>query len=473
MQWATEWGIFASLGGLWALISLVKNPQPILIQRFNSLCMFIIGGLLTWKSFSSFSAPDITLWFDIALFSLALASLWAIHPFADAQTFSLVAWSLTGVALVTHGQTCLRLFVGLELQVLPLYILCVRHQPAYGIRSALHYFMLNALSSCLIGMGYVFYVLHSGIIDLGELTFLQALAPHSVLFILGGCLLKIGLIPFHFWVPKVLHRHQWIMLGMVGTLGKLTVLKALVWTGLHDLWLVVTFGLCAMTMMWGVLCAWVEDDLCRLFAFSGLAQSGWMVAALWTMEPHLAGFYCSLYGLSLWGVIAYALHTPNTCLKISHWQGWIRKDPYAFGVLTLCLLSLAGLPPLGGMFPKFFLLVQWAYTSNFIMMIGGALAALGSVAYTLRLIGTMLAPSTSSLLPALARARHIQIAIFGVLLPLVLGWSYAFSQHCSHNNGNGNGKNHNQCASRHATHQNEEQNSQRVQPNAVTNPNRR
>jgi NADH-quinone oxidoreductase subunit N len=368
------------------------------------------------------------------------------------EMFTLSMFSLLGMFVMISGNNFLVIYLGLELLTLSSYALvALRRDNATATEAAMKYFVLGALASgfLLYGLsmlygatgsleiGMVFKAVNSGAVKHQVLVF-------GLVFIVAGLAFKLGVVPFHMWIPDVYQGAPTAVTLLIGGAPKLAAFAIcirLLVEGLLPLaldWQQMLAILAVGSLLVGNLAAVAQSNLKRMLAFSTIAQMGFVLLGL--MSGVVNGNTLSAanaYSSSMFYVVTYVLTTLATfgiilllaregfeSEEISDLAGLNQRSPLYAGVMAVCLFSLAGIPPLVGFYAKLSVL-QALVSSGQAMHIGLAVFAvmmsLIGAFYYLRVIKVMYfdAPITATTVSAPADVRAV-LSINGALV-LVLG----------------------------------------------------
>ncbi|MEN6641935.1 MAG: NADH-quinone oxidoreductase subunit N [Armatimonadia bacterium] len=280
--------------------------------------------------------------------------------------------TLGGMTLVasTHFAS---FFLGLEMLSISLYaLIAFRAAPAPGVEAAIKYLVLAGLTSSFLLFGMALIYSQLGTMALADLAapLSQPLTP----VLLGGLLLifvgigfKLAVVPFHLWTPDVYEGAPAPVSAFIATVSKGAILALLLrYTAVldlsadHSLGQVVAWG-AILSMTVGNLLALKQPDLKRLLAYSSIAQMGYLlIAVLLTgrVGASVASFYLVTYfaaTLAAFGVITALSNEREEPALLVEYQGLAWRRPWLAGLLTMALLSLAGLPLTAGFLGKFVL----------------------------------------------------------------------------------------------------------------------
>ncbi len=368
------------------------------------------------------------------------------------EMFTLSLFALLGMFVMISGNNFLVIYLGLELLTLSSYALvALRRDDATATEAAMKYFVLGALASGFLLYGLSMLYGATGSMDLGEV--IKAIASrkvdHQVLvfglvFVVAGLGFKLGVVPFHMWVPDVYQgapTSVTLMIGAAPKLAAFAICMRLLVDGLLPLaidWQQMLAFLAVASLLVGNLAAIAQRNLKRMLAYSTISQMGFVLLGL--MSGVVNGNTLSAanaYSASMFYVITYVLTTLATfgvilllaregfeSEEISDFAGLNQRSPLYAGVMAVCMFSLAGIPPMVGFFAKLSVL-QALISSGSTLYIGVAvfavLMSLIGAFYYLRVIKVMYfdEPITASNVVAPVEVRAVLVA--NAALILVLG----------------------------------------------------
>lgn len=286
---------------------------------------------------------------------------------------ALVLWATSGAMLMAGAANLMTVFLGLELLSLALYCLCALSDRPTSRESGLKYLILSSTASgfLLFGMAMLFGA--SGSMTIASLA--NPAAAATPLYWLGGGLFLIGLafklslVPFHVWSPDVYEGAPLpvtAFMSVVTKAGALAVFARFAYAipaaSSHAL-LVPFFLIAGISMVAGNLGMLAQTDMKRLLAYSGIAQIGYIVAALagtTALGVRYAIYYLVAYMFMNLGAFAVvALLSPSTAdegSSIESFQGLGVRRPALAAAMTFFLLALAGFPPTAGFLGKILIL---------------------------------------------------------------------------------------------------------------------
>jgi NADH-quinone oxidoreductase subunit N len=354
------------------------------------------------------------------------------------EFFSLILFAALGMVLVAGAVHWLIFLLGLEVLSLSLYVLIAIRKTNPGSNEAgIKYFILGSVASAFLTFGIALLYSMTGSLDLWR-TLNPGLEPGSLAvhllgfsFILVGIGFKISMVPFHLWTPDVYQGAPAPVTAFLSTGSKVALFAVLLRLASYagtELWgalIPVLWVLAALTMTVGNLSALAQMQVKRLLAYSSVAQMGYLLMALLAAKQNGAAailFYLGAYALmdmGAFGTLA-TLSGENADLDgLDDFQGLAFRHPWRSTVLTLCMISLAGLPPTAGFIGKF--AIFWAVFQGGYVMIGvlGILTVILSIYYYFKVIVSLfMKPSVSP--PAAPRGTMPDRLAGGVVLVFLL-----------------------------------------------------
>lgn len=362
------------------------------------------GGLMTHDVFAVFFRLGLTLFL---VFVIALTILTGIPDDEDGQDFySLLLGATLGMMLAAGSNHLLMLFLSIEMMSVPSYAMVAfqkgRRQASeaalkyvvYGAGSAGVMLYGISLIAGLCGTASLPELAHRITLVMGEATLTQTNATAvtlvlAILMVLAGFAFKLSLFPFHFWCPDAFEGASAEVGGFLSVASKaaafaLLVRFVLAFTGgtifLQQLSLTlgIALGVVAIvTMTYGNLAAYLQNNLKRMLAYSTIAHAGYMVMAISALlvlmsdpamgpgrlNPDVVGcleglmYYLAVYIFMNLGAFAVIALVRNETFseEIDAYRGLMKGNATTQVLcvcLALCFFSLIGLPPMGGFFGK-------------------------------------------------------------------------------------------------------------------------
>ncbi len=471
LSWITVYPelILVTMACAIALIDLgVKSPQRTLtyVLTLATLAlvallqaMYASGGATVYGFGNMVVSDQMGNWLKCFATVAVMVSLVYGRPYAASrdmmrggELFSLSMFALLGMFVMISGNNFLVIYMGLELLTLSSYALvALRRDNATATEAAMKYFVLGAMASGFLLYGLsmmygatgslnvnqVFEAIKSGNVDHRVLVF-------GLVFVVAGLAFKLGVVPFHMWIPDVYQGAPTVVTLLIGGAPKLAAFAIcirLLVEGMLPLaldWQQMLMVLSIGSLFIGNLAAIAQTNLKRMLAFSTISQMGFVLLGL--MSGVVNGNIHSTtnaYSSSMFYVITYVLTTLASfgiilllarngfeSEEISDFAGLNQRSPLYAAIMAVCMFSLAGIPPMVGFYAKLSVL-QALIASGQPVHVGLAIFAvmmsLVGAFYYLRVVKVMYfdEPITASTVSASADVRTV-LSINGALV-LILG----------------------------------------------------
>ena len=291
------------------------------------------------------------------------------------EFYAIFLFALLGMQVMISANNMLVLYVGLELLSLALYgLVALQRDNIKATEAAMKFFILGALASGILLYGISFiYGASGGELDLNQIVHAMsslhgqnsALFTFGVVFIVSGLAFKLGLVPFHMWVPDVYEGSPLAVTIVIGTLTKIAAVVFVIrflYGGLiltNQSWSVMLGILAVISVALGNIIAISQTNIKRLLGYSAIAHMGFVAFALMTVSS--AGLVATLFytlsyavtALAGFGVLLLLSRDEYECESISDLKGLSRTHPVYAGIMLLVMFSMAGIPPLVGFYAKF------------------------------------------------------------------------------------------------------------------------
>jgi NADH-quinone oxidoreductase subunit N len=408
-----------------------------------------MNGLVVADSLSAFLKGS-------ASIAVAITLAYARHYIRDRDIPSgefhmLALFALLGQFVMISANNFLTVYLGIELLSLSLYALvALRRQHSLSTEAAMKYFVLGALASgfLLYGMSMVYGA--TGTLDLpliaDKLVSGQAdrlIMVFGTVFLVAGLAFKLGVVPFHMWVPDVYQGAPTAMTLLIGAAPKFAafaiVIRLLV-SGLLGVaadWQQMLMILAVLSLAVGNLIAIMQTNVKRLLAYSTIAHMGFMLLAFVSgvVENNTAGavdayaaalFYVVTYvitTLGSFGVLMVASSKGFECETLDDLKGLSQRHPWLAAVFLVLVFSLAGIPPTVGFYAKLLILESVVQAGHVGLAVYAVLASLIGAFYYLRLIKVMYFDSAKLDAPldcgiavqSLIAANGVAVLLLGIL----------------------------------------------------------
>lgn len=329
-----------------------------------------------------------------------------------AEFHSCLLFLVSGLCFVSGATDLTTLYLGLELVSIPtILLLAISRRDDAGMESTLKYFALSAFSSAifLMGCSYLFGI--AGSTKISTIISTVAAAPSIASYIafalvLSGLAFRVTAVPFHFYAPDVFAGCSLPIGGLLSTLPKVAGFVAMIrllggpelQLGLSSVTLNTIVVLALITMTFGNFAALAQSNCRRLLAYSSVAHSGYLLMGLaaalasgssaQSVIIYLSAYIVMTLGFFA-GVTAIDDRTDQS-LELSDLQGVTQKNLMIGASLTICILSLIGIPITAGFWGKLMILRDLIAPQNSLLLVGAiamvANSAIGAVYYLSMLI---------------------------------------------------------------------------------------
>ena len=373
------------------------------------------------------------------------------------EFYVLALFSMLGQMIMISGNSMLTLYLGVELMSLSLYALvAMRRDHAISTEAAMKYFILGALSSgfLLYGMSMIYGATGALNIDAIQAASSAAGANSTILvfglvFVVAGLAFKLGVVPFHMWVPDVVQGAPTAVTLLLGGAPKLAtfamVIRLLV-EGLPAMafdWQQMLLVLAVLSLAVGNITAIAQTNIKRMLAYSTIAQMGFVVLGMMTgvvngdnsdaaSSYSAAMYYTITYVLTTvgsFGLIMMLARAGHEAETIADFKGLGKRSPWFAIVMTILMFSLAGVPPMVGFMAKWAVLQAVANAGMVWLAVVAVLFSLVGAFYYLRIVKTIWfdeAADTAAInTPADMRVVMSLNGLAVVVLGIVPGWLLA------------------------------------------------
>ena len=452
-----------------AAFAIVVILLDLFIQRKGALVIVSLIGLVVaagftiamrgsyQTTFNNMMAVDgFALFFKLLFLGIAGLVILASVDYApklarfQGEYYALILLSALGMMLMAATSELISIYIALELTSISLYALVSFLKDQKSTESSLKYLLLGAISSAVLlyGMALVFGV--TGKTQLAEIAqVVQTMSLQSTLtnpaLILGIVLLvagfgfKIAAIPFHMWVPDVYEGAPtpitaYLSVGSKAA-GFAVILRVFYSAFGAPEWLSLNWGLifavlAAIGMTLGNVVALPQTNIKRMLGYSSIAQAGYLMVGLATMgfspTDTVLGqsgvlFFLAGYAVANMGAFTAIIAISNKIDSdlIQDFSGMIKRAPVLALALTLCLISLIGMPPAAGFMAKFYIFSGAVQHGLLWLVIIAVINSVISAYYYLRVVKVMWfgEPASEEKVPSSGALRFaLFVSCIGVLI---------------------------------------------------------
>jgi len=402
------------------------------------------------------AVDNFALFFKLLFLGIAalviLSSVDYVSKFArfQGEYYALVLLSTLGMMLMAAATELITIYIALELTSISLYILVGFLKDSKSTEASLKYLLLGAVASAVLLYGMALVFGFTGKTQLGEIAqVIQAMSPQTLLaspaLILGIVLLiagfgfKIAAIPFHMWVPDVYEGAPTPITAYLSVASKAAgfaiILRVFYSAFGLPQWLSLDWGmifavLAAIGMTLGNVVAIPQTNIKRMLGYSSIAQAGYLMVGLaavgFSPAADILGrsgviFFLASYALTNMGAFIAIIAISNKLNSdlIKDYSGMFKRAPFLALALTLCLISLIGMPPAAGFMAKFYIFSAAVQHNLLWLVVIAVINSVISAYYYLRVVKVMWLgePASEEKVPSSGALRvALALSCLGVLL---------------------------------------------------------
>jgi len=422
-----------------------------------------VSSALLWNrnviSFGVIVADNFALFVTLTLVIVGILTIMFSSPVVKrdglpkGEYYALILFSVVGMIMMASANDLLVIFIALEIMSIAVYVLTgIRRDDPRATEAAFKYFLLGAFSSAffLYGIAFTYGLAGTTRLDrIGAFLAAQSMSDNPLILVALGLLLvgfafKISAVPFHMWTPDAYEGAPAIVTGFMSTGVKAAAFAAFARVFLSAFepfsgeWAPVIWWIAAATMVLGTVVGVAQSNLKRMLAYSSIAHGGYLLVGL--VAANQVGkaailFYLLAYAvtnLAAFGVIALLGTKDAANDELRDYAGLWHSRPALAGLMTVCLLSLGGLPPTVGFIGKWYIFSAAVGAGYYGLAIIGVLTSVISVFFYLRVVvmmymsdqpATAVFPPVSTVGMAALVASIVVILALGILPTPVLNFA--------------------------------------------------
>lgn len=335
------------------------------------------------------------------------------------EYYLLVLFATLGMMVMISAYSFLTVYLGLEMLSLSLYaMVAIDRDSPRATEAAMKYFVLGALASGLLLYGMSMIYGATGTLELGavaqsihEGNSNRAILIFGLVFLVAGIAFKLGVVPFHMWIPDVYHGAPTAVTLFISTAPKLAAfamaLRLLV-SGMFDLadqWQTMLMIMAVLSIGVGNLAAIAQTNIKRMLAYSAISHMGFMLLALMSgvasaeMDPMAlvnayssAMYYSVAYvvmSLAAFGMVLLLSRAGYEAENLEDFKGLNKRSPWFAAVMMVVMLSMAGIPFFVGFFAKFAVLLAAVAAGHIVVAVVAVMFSLVGAYYYLRVVKLM------------------------------------------------------------------------------------
>jgi NADH-quinone oxidoreductase subunit N len=367
------------------------------------------------------------------------------------EYYVLTLFATLGMMVMISANHFVTIYLGLELLSLSLYAMVAMNRDSIASsEAAMKYFVLGALASGLLLYGMSMIYGATGTLEITGIAQRlmsgganKAVLAFGLVFLVSGLAFKLGVVPFHMWIPDVYHGAPTSVTLFIGSAPKLAafaIVMRLLVNGLITLaqdWQAMLMILAVLSMAIGNLAAIAQTNLKRMLAYSAISHMGFMLLGIISglFAGGDVGDALNAYSSAMFYVIAYVMMTSGAfgmillmaragfeADQLDDFKGLNRRNPWFAGIMLMVMFSMAGIPFFIGFFAKFSVLQAVVAAGYMWLAIVAVLFSLIGAFYYLRVVKLMYfdQPADATPLSAaldsriLISANGLAIAVFGI-----------------------------------------------------------
>lgn len=377
------------------------------LAQWHTSAVPIYSGMMLFDDYSVvFSAVTIVSTLLILLLSKGYFEKISSHV---AEYYSIILFALAGIIVMVSFHNLVMLFIGIEIMSVSLYILAgIKKTDFASNEAALKYFLMGAFSTGFLLFGVALIYGSTGSFDLEVIRNWVVSNPRSVdtmfyagiLLIMVGLCFKVGAAPFHFWTPDVYDGSPTLITAFMSTVAKTAAFAAFLrlfdacFEPVSDFWVPVLLVITIITLFIGNLTALYQQSFKRMLAFSSISHAGYLlfaIVALGASSANSVFLYATAYSIasiiSFGGLILVQQQSGSD--NFDSFNGLAKKNPFLATVISIAMLSLAGIPLTAGFIGKFFMFSGALSQYHTVLVILAVVNAIISVFYYFRVIVAM------------------------------------------------------------------------------------
>jgi NADH-quinone oxidoreductase subunit N len=377
------------------------------ILEWNSGAVPIYSGMMLFDNFAvAFSSLTI-----VSTILILLLSKTYFYKISEnvAEYYTIILFALTGIIVMVSYHNLSMFFVGLEIMSVSLYILAgIKKRDFASNEAALKYFLMGAFSTGFLLFGIALIYGSAKSFDMAVIAQYVIDRPTGIdpMFYVGislmmvGMCFKIGAAPFHFWTPDVYEGSPTLITAFMSTVVKTAGFAAFLrlfafcFAPLADFWMPTLLVITILTLFIGNITALYQTNFKRMLAFSSISHAGYMlfaIVALGASSVNSVFVYAAAYSIA--SIIAFAVlilvKEQTGGENFENFNGLGKKNPFLAFVLTVAMLSLAGIPLTAGFIGKFFMFSTALQQYHVWLIVLAVINAIIGIFYYFRVIVAM------------------------------------------------------------------------------------
>lgn len=445
--------IYTSCLGLFCLLAEILNLRKLLVPLVVIGITAIFGvNYMEWNQGGSFYNDMLRIdHFSVAFSALVLlvgmlilvltADYYKNETHHISDYLAILIFTLCGALIMLSFSNMAMLFLGIEILSISLYIMAgSKRFETKSNEAGFKYFLMGAFASgfLLFGIALIYGVTNSFHLEkIGMYVMNHDATTISPLFYIGmmlmlvAMLFKVAAAPFHFWSPDVYEGSPALITAFMSTLVKIAAFGALY--RLFATCFVGTLSYATQTLSIvavaslaiGNFTALHQTNFKRLMAYSGISHAGYLLLAIIALYANTASalfYYSAGYAFATIGAFAVAIPVFHSMQNegLDAFNGLGKKNPLLAALLTMSMLSLAGIPPFAGFLGKYYIFSKAIAADHVALTLIAIIASMIGAYYYLKVVLAMYTKDGNDNTIE-ASPVYVMVAVFCVAMSLVLG----------------------------------------------------
>ena len=326
--------------------------------------------------FDNFSIAFTTLIIVIAIFWFWMARDYFRAQSHQTDRSALILFSIVGAILMVSFNNMAILFLGIEILSISMYVLAgSKKESLFSNEAAFKYFLMGSFATGFLLMGIALVYGATGSFHIATIANHLAVQSNElptffytgVILMVVGMAFKISAVPFHFWVPDVYEGSPVTITAFMSTVVKIAAIAAfykvfsICFSSVQSTWITILQVITVLTLVVSNITAVYQARVKRMLAYSSVGQVGYILLAFIANSATSSGtilYYLASYSVASIATFSVLHEVENANESANGFNGLYKRNPMLAVVMTIALLSLAGIPPLAGFFAKYMVFAQ-------------------------------------------------------------------------------------------------------------------
>lgn len=409
-------------------------------ETITPICMVSGGGTLTHNFIFNMHQCIFLIGFLVFLYGKDYIK---DHVLPAGEFYVLSLLSILGALVLISSYSLLTIYIGLELLSLPLYaLLAIRSEFLRSSEAAVKFFIMGAITSgfLLYGMSLIYGITGSiNILDISYYLTNKNLA-HSNLVLIAMLLMlttasfKLGVVPFHMWVPDVYEGSPKVVIAFISSISKLATFAMLfniliiIMPAQDYAWKPVLIILGVLSIFLGNVLALTQINIKRLLGYSAIVHTGFIFLGL-VLSPtsfsiEIVLYYLIIYSLmvtAVFGCLILLSLKGNNIEVLSDISGLNSRNPWLSFLILMIMFSMAGIPPFAGFIAKFFIIMGLVNQESYVLAVYALIMSVIASFYYIRVVKMMYFDLPFSRTTIYINKKNLLVLSINCLLILILG----------------------------------------------------